>query len=63
MTKKDYVMIANHFNITLATVRHSKDSELMFPYFRAIILDLSNEMKALNPRFDEVKFVKACGLI
>jgi len=55
MTKKDYIMLAKLVNSHLLYV-----SVKNVPEF---IQNLVKELKKDNPRFDEVKFKKACGII
>lgn len=51
MTKKHFQIIANIINL------HGTS-----PTARAMALDFSVAFKSLNPRFDTVRFLNACGL-
>lgn len=57
MTRKDYILIAD----ALRTVIGSLDN----PERRGAVLaagELAHVLKADNPRFETIRFLKACGL-
>lgn len=57
MTRKDYELLAKVFN------RNTTDlSESQFIKFARLAEDLATELQAENPRFDTLRFLKACGL-
>lgn len=57
MTKKDYIIIAE-------AIAKTKDMVARVPgHYRArIAVSLAEALRADNPRFDEEKFFKACGV-
>ncbi len=61
MTRKHYRVIA----AALRKNRPAEDSNALdveMPYFEGIVRDIAEAMAVDNPRFDLVKFNKACGL-
>ncbi len=58
MTRKDYKLIAAAIATTIKA-----NSDLKPEYALARMVDrLCVDLKADNPRFDRVKFVRACGV-
>lgn len=60
MTKKDYILIANIFN--MFTTFKNGNNRNAIDYITELINRLAQELKKDNPNFDAVKFRKACGL-
>ena len=62
MTRKDYVLLANiiNSNSSLANVRGNIKHVIKYGNF---IFDLCKMLENDNPRFNEIKFRKACGEI
>jgi len=56
MTRKDYQMIA-------ATIANSTlfAHSIAETALREVVLNLCKAFRADNPRFDDIKFTKACG--
>lgn len=66
MSKKDYILIAKSLNDSLTTLRaNSDDSQadtmLMVTGCLMAIRELSLNLQADNPRFNQQKFLEACG--
>tara|TARA_R100001082_G_C4354824_1_gene156327 strand:- start:808 stop:990 length:183 start_codon:yes stop_codon:yes gene_type:complete len=55
MTKKDYIKVANF-------IKQERDNGNIIIACRPFINSLCNTFKKDNPRFDEKKFIKACGM-
>lgn len=58
MTRKDYEMIARSFYVDRELLED--DQKKIADY---LIKGLAEQLQAMNPRFDSVKFFKACGVI
>ena len=54
MTRKDYVMIAK----TIKGHTDGEEDHVMRGFALSMVIELQKE----NPRFDRVRFLKACGL-
>ena len=68
MTKKDYELIASAFNQEIKiwgshfqTGEPLKDNEA-YKRIRGTVITLGGKLKEDNPKFNEYKFYKACGL-
>lgn len=61
MTKKDYVAISNI--IAMLNMPDDETKALDSIYTASLVLELANYMTKDNPRFDRVRFFKACGLV
>jgi hypothetical protein len=59
MTKKDYELIAEGLEASRYLIGVSNDTEAMY---RNIVSNIASSLKNDNPRFDRVKFYRACGL-
>lgn len=61
MTKKDYELIARVIarNISVANDR-DQNQDVVFGLCH-LATDLSRELAQTNPRFNRIKFLKACG--
>lgn len=57
MSQKDYRAIAQDIHRQVADCTNSEAIERI----HTIVLDMAHYMAATNPRFDEVKFLQACG--
>jgi len=57
MTKKDYVLLADFFEA------YVKAESVYGTFELKVVLDhLATILKSNNPRFDEIRFLAACGL-
>lgn len=67
MTKKDYLLLAEVFSIYSKAFRANEEN---IPNYRVtgsalvreVVYKLAESLKKDNPRFDKVKFAKACGV-
>ena len=57
MSKKDYELIAKSFRFMVNTYERDKQKDVLFQ----TAVELSIELKKDNPKFDTLKFIKACG--
>ncbi len=58
MTKKDYELIARSIFVDRETVEESQKKVVDF-----VAKGLAHQLKAMNPRFDSIRFLIACGAI
>lgn len=63
MSRKDYILIAEQLKRSMEILNNSDNKDIVFPYIRAIVLDLSQALYSDNNNFDEIRFTKACGII
>jgi len=66
MTRKDYILIADVLKQSLIDIQSinlsSTHEGLIKEAFKAIVIKFSIALNNDNPRFDLVKFEKACGI-
>ncbi len=58
MTRKDYELIARSIFVDRETVEESQKKVVDF-----VAKGLAHQFKAMNPRFDSIRFLLACGVI
>lgn len=67
MTKKDYELIAGSVRrsvrVTEWLSKNQVKREAKLEVLRLVANDLSGSLRADNPKFDQEKFLKACGVI
>lgn len=59
MTKKDYELIANQFDMAIYDVQ---STEARRGVLRAFAKQLAGRLEQENPKFDRNKFLQACGI-
>ena len=57
MTRKHYEILAQAINNGIAGNTVAPEGDVM-----AVVTEVASALKAENPRFDKVKFLKACGI-
>jgi hypothetical protein len=78
MTKKDYMLIAKVFRVTVDIWKNARrkwrdsdrpekegriaDINKIISSIEVIVKGLCHELTVDNPRFDKEKFIKACGI-
>lgn len=66
MTKKDYVLIAQSINrsihVTSFTEKNQVRKQAKLKAYSLVAHDLSGSLKGDNPRFDQERFLAACGI-
>lgn len=65
MTKKDYILIAGAIKQAKIFVKQLNAHELTDKFLAGVSQterNITNALASENPRFDEVKFKKACNL-
>jgi hypothetical protein len=60
MTRKDFERIAQVFRVAYNKPGYTSDRTATWDALDAMLDDMCVELKAINPRFDEDKFRKAC---
>jgi len=58
MSRKHFQAIAHALKINEPNVKSEQDVAL----FKGIVLSISNACRSFNPRFDGIRFQRACGL-
>jgi hypothetical protein len=58
MTKKDYILLARVFKMNYEILQQQGHKMMLW----LIVKDLCKELQHDNPRFDQDKFIKACGM-
>lgn len=61
LTKKDYELIANQFDMELFQLRHEYDTGEVEAVER-LAKRLATRLQMDNPKFDRDKFLTACGI-
>jgi len=61
MTRKDYIIIAASIDAARMETRHDTTDE-GFQAVSRIARELASALRIDNGRFDEARFLKACGL-
>lgn len=66
MTKKDYILIADSLyrsiQITTWLEKNQVRKQTKLAAYRSIAHDLAGSLKGDNPKFNQDKFLKACGV-
>ena len=63
MTKKHFEAIAHGINAQVrVTYKNPADQQIRLQALKDVAAQLAAEFTSLNPRFDEDRFLRACGL-
>ena len=62
MTRKDYVIIAEHFKGSINYEQSFNNNQAGANSLKFLALTLSSSLEEDNPRFDRARFLDACGV-
>ncbi len=63
MTKKDYILIAENIRVCLARAEQSSNNyEEIYRYIYGLATNIAGDCARDNSKFDNHKFLVACGL-